>query len=228
MIDVIQVFKSEERFRKTNYPKNKFELLDQWQEKLTSRTGYLLGQTLHLPRVENQKPDIEKAQLLIIVDRVGVKDPFLIEKPGSEKHIPRWHKDSDKLHSLWIYEEAICYYKLANVLAFEIFRIEKTDPETFALYLNYSSNSLSIGIPERSNHKVGVFGKDKLLRYRLNGKSDFTMSGRKDRSFVEYDFVLRYLGQAEKVEFQEINQMEREKVIAARDCRIVDERKILK
>ncbi|HMK04469.1 MAG TPA: hypothetical protein VK489_09765 [Ferruginibacter sp.] len=224
MIDVIQIFKSEERYKKDNYETAK--LLNQWEDSLTSRNGYLKDHTLYLPDTADPAPGIEDARIVIIQDIKGF-EPFSAETSRQYTRKPRWHMDTNKKHMLYVNDEIICFYKLAASINLGILRLEKEQPGSFILSLNYTGHVLEMGIPERNDHKIAQLKAGKPVRYRTNGKSDFTMSGRKDRTFAEYDFIIAYIGQADKVIFKDAARMETVKKLPA-DYKLVDERKILK
>jgi len=224
MIDVIQIFKSEERFTKDNYETDK--LLSQWEDSLTSRNGYLKDHTLYLPDTGDEPPGIEAARIVIIQDIKGF-EPFSAESSRQWTRKPRWHMDTNKKHMLYVNDEIICFYKLAASINLGILRLEKEQPGSFILSLNYTGHVLEMGMPERNDHKIAELKAGKPIRYRTNGKSDFTMSGRKDRTFAEYDFIIAYIGQADKVVFKAVTQIETIKK-PAKDYKLVDERKILK
>ena len=226
MIDVIQIFKLEERFKKDEYEAGKLRVLNQSEDSLMSRTGYLENHTLYLPDMGKQEPDLQSAHTVIIQDINGF-DPFPFTMSRDASHRPRWFKDIKKNRVLLVNDEAICYYRLSRSLTFEIFRIEKKLPDSFNLYLNYSENPLAIGVPERDDHKIAEIKLNKPVRYKLNGKSDFTMTGRKQRTFVEYDYLIEFVGQADKIVFKDWNKMETSK-IKPKEYKLVDERKILK
>ena len=227
MIDVIQIFKSAERFKKDDYETGKLRILNQCEDSLTSRTGYLENRTLYLPDMGKQEPDLQSAHTVIIQDINGF-DPFLFAMPLEGSHQPRWFKDIKKNHVLLVNEQAICFYRLSGSLTFEIFRIEKKQPDTFNLYLNYSGNQFAIGVPGRDDHKIAEIKLNKPVRYRLNGKSDFTMTGRKQRTFAEYDYLIEYSGQADKIVFKDLKKIETIKIKPNKEYKLVDERKILK
>lgn len=222
MIDIIQVYKSKERFIKDEYKADKTELLHQWDDRLKSRNGYLEDNTLYLPDIGKEEPGLEKANTIIILDIYGF-DPF----PLRSKEQPRWFKDYYKSHVLFANEKPICFYKLAKSLTFEIFKIEKKHLDSFDLSLNYSAHSMSIGVPERDNHKIAEVTLNKPVRYRLNGKSDSSGSSGAQRTYAEYDYLIEYVGQANKIVFKELSKIETVKNIP-KEYKMVDERKILK
>ena len=227
MIDVIQIFKSAERFKKDDYETDKLQLLNLWEESFTSSTGYLENGTLYLPDVGKQEPDLLNAHTIILQD-INSFDPFHFAMPLEKSQQHRWFKDFNKNHVLLVKDQAICYYRLSHSLTFEIFRIEKKLPDCFNLYLNYSENPLAIGVPERDDHKIAEIKLNKPVRYKLNGKSDFTMTGRKQRTFAEYDYLIEYVGQADKIVFKDFKKMETIRNKPKKEYKLVDERKILK
>lgn len=225
MIDVIQIFKSVERFKKDDYDPAHLQLLNEAEDRLISRTGYLADQVLYLPDTGQQLPGLQDAHTVIIQDINGF-DP--LRKPGTGKKLDplEWYKDRNKNYVLGVNAESVCFARPAKSLTFEIFRIEKNEPGIFSLYLNYAGNQFAIGIPERDDHKIATIKLNQPVRYRVNGKSDFTMSGRKQRTFAEYDYLIEYVGQAEKIVFKELNKLEILKIKPG--YKLVDERKILK
>lgn len=110
----------------------------------------------------------------------------------------------------------------------EIFKIRKTDSELFEIEIDYAANSMSIGVPERENHKFCDLKKDKPIRYKINGKSDFTMTGRKERTFYEFDYVFEWIGPADRIDYRELNKMKKSKIIPLGNSKLIDERKILR
>lgn len=54
------------------------------------------------------------------------------------------------------------------------------------------------------------------------------MTGRKQRTFVEYDYLIEYLGQAEELQFKPLSKVEITKSVPTDQYKLVDERKILK
>lgn len=227
MTDVIQIFKSVERIQKPDYSTETRLFFDKWEQSFISKTGYLAGQTLFLPTGTKQDPDIKTAALVIIQDINGF-DPFLVEKTWNTTNMPKRFKGSGKSHLLATNRQLICLNRPLRSGSFEIFKIEKNNSGNFDLHLNYSANKFYIGSPNRNDHKIAELKLHKPVRYKMNGKSDFTMTGRKQRTFVVYDYIFEYLGQAEKIEFKDLNKIIQTKTVPTDYYKIVDERKILK
>jgi hypothetical protein len=224
MIDVIQVFRSEQRFKKDNYETAK--LLHQWEDYIASRNGYLEDGTLYLPDTGDKAPAIEDAKIFVIVDIKGFQ-PFSAETSRKWTRAPHWHVDTHKKYMLYVNDQIIGGYKQAGSLNLGFLKIEKEQAGSFNLHLHYSRHPMEIGVPERDDHMFANVKTGKAVRYRLNGKSDFTMSGRKARGFAEFDFIIEYSGQAEKVVFEQPAKIETVKK-PTKEYKLVDERKILK
>ena len=227
MTEVIQILKSVERIEKPDYSTETRQLLDQWGDSFVSKTGYLKDRTLILPTDTKQEPDLKTTDLVIIQDINGF-DPFLVEKFWEKTNLPSWFKDGRKSYVLSTNRQLTCFKRLSRLGTFEIFKIGRNNSGTFDLHLNYSANEFHIGIPKRDDHKIAELKLNKPIRYKVNGKSDFTMTGRKQRTFVEYDYIFEYLGQADKIEFRDLNKIGKTKTIPTDNYKLVDERKILK
>lgn len=206
-MDIIQVFKAVHRFDKTNYNPASRQALAVKPDHCLSRNAYLQGTTLFLPATSRQLPGLDNAGLLIITDSFGPDIP-----PADPPRSPLPPSVFTQPCRRW---------------AFEIFQLEKQPPAAFGLWLNYSANDAIIGLPRRQNHQIAALPPGGAVRYRLNGKADFTLSGRKQRTYTEFDYIIHYLGPADQVVFRPLNEMETTKRIPIDSCRMVDERKLL-
>ncbi|GHE71374.1 hypothetical protein [Roseivirga thermotolerans] len=220
MTDVIQVWKSLRKIEKPDYIPEARQL-EVWESKLVCKTGYLENSTLYLPVGTESKPDIKTDDLMIIQDIDGF-DALAVKKDCSGQNLPE-HQYS---YILAANPQFVSFSKPAKPRAFEIFRIEKNESGGFDIHLNYTDNHYYIGLPERVDHKIGELYKDKPLRFKINGKADFTLSSRKQRTFYEYDHILEYLGQAESIIFKDLSQIEKKKTVPTQS-KLVDERRIL-
>ena len=227
MIDVIQILKSVERIDKSDYTTASRQLLDQWDNSFVSSTGFLTDRTVILPPDTVDKLDQNSVDLIIIQDIKSV-DSYLDQTSWDTTNIPEWFKNGRRNDVLLANEPWLGFNRPSKIRTFDIFKIEKIDSGVFDIHLNYSVNRFHIGVPSRADHKIGELKLHKPIRYRLNGKSDFTLTGRKQRTFVEYDYLFEYLGQADTIEFMELNKIKKTKSIPIDNCKLVDERKLLK
>ncbi len=197
MIDIIQIYKSVEIIEKSDYDSVSRQNIGVW-DSFVSKTGFLKDETITLPIESKNDPSIKNADLIIIQD----------------KNNSNTFKNNIQL-------------KVFNILSkpwfFEIFEFKKTN-ECIEIWLK----SDTIVFPKRENHKIAELNPSKSIRFKINGKDDFTMSGnRKQRTFSEYDYILEYLGTADKIDYKELNKIETIKKISLDNCKVIDERKIL-
>lgn len=227
MIDIIQVYKSKEIFTKSAYtPENRTRFHD-LEISLDSTQGYLENETLFLPIDYKNLSDVKTANLIIIQDIKGWES-FIVNKNFENLKLPEWYKKSRRDFIIADNRNFYGLNQISTPKAFEIFKIQKSDNEVYEVFIDYLSNSERIGIPERENHKICNLKQSKPIRYKINGKSDFTMSGRKERTFYEFDFIIEWIGKADKIEFFELNKIKKTKTIPLDNCKLIDERKILR
>jgi hypothetical protein len=227
MIAVIQIYKSKEFFDKSLYTPDNRKLFSNIRERVESTNGYLDDTTLYLPTEYRNHPDITSADLIVIQDTEGF-NPFLMNKYLESRDCPDWFISSRRKFQMENNHSVLGLRHLDSPKAFEIFKIGKSKPDAFDMYIDYVPNSMTIGIPERENHKICELRKNRPVRYKVNGKSDFTMTGRKQRSYHEFDYLIEWIGQADKLAFLEPNRIKQTKKIPITTDKVIDERKILK
>ena len=222
MTDVIQIFKSVDRIEKPDYGTTSRQRVGVW-ESIVSKTGFFKEGTITLPIESRNNPTIKNADLIIIQDIKGF-DPFLVNKFWDNSQNSQSFKESRKeyLHANNLQLKG--FSVLARPWIFEIFELKKTNAEGIEVWLKYAE---TIGIPKRESHKIADLKIGKPIRFKINGKDDFTMTGRKQRVFSEFDYTLEYLGRIDKIDYTELNKIETTKTIPITDCKIIDERKIL-
>ena len=227
MIEVIQVYKFKEIFHKDAYTPESRKLLNAVESSFDSPNGYLENDILYLPIEYKSRADLQTAQLIIIQDIKGW-DPFLKNKELEHSGLPEWFIKSKRDFSMADNQTIFEFKQLSSPKSFEIFKIYKSINNSFDLFIDYDSNATSIGIPKRNNHKICELRPEHPIRYKINGKSDFTMTGRKQRTFYEYDYIIEFIGKANRIEFLELNKISKTKEIPFESCKMINERKILK
>jgi hypothetical protein len=65
--------------------------------------------------------------------------------------------------------------------------------ENIEIHLNHSY--FSVGTPKRENFKICDLKLNQPIEIKINGKIDFSGSGRLQRSFMEQDYIFEYLGE---------------------------------
>lgn len=64
--------------------------------------------------------------------------------------------------------------------------------ETLELHLRY--DHFYVGIPERQNFKICDLQAGEPVEVKVNGKTDFSLTGRRARLFKEQQYIFNYLG----------------------------------
>ena len=200
--DVIQIHRSEKVFKKINYTSEQREEFWNPLNVIESESGYLKEGVLVLPIKYQNSLNFQECELIILNDGLGFQDRSEI----TEIEIFRGLKAPKKVG---------------------IFTIQKTSSDCYALSLNFKDNSW-IGVPERDNHKICDLLVGQMVRYQLNGKSDFTSSVGWERRFYEFDYHFELLGQATSVEFRKTKELSVLKEIRSENCKFINERKILR
>jgi len=204
MIDVIQVYKFEGKFEKPFYTSENRKQFNTLKPEIDSTCGYLDVDTLVLPIAYKNLPEISSAKFLFLQDIYQI-----YPSSAHENHV-------------------LGFKNLNAKIPIEIFKLNKMEPECFDVYLDYAKNATSIGIPKRENHKIGELKLEHPIRYKINGKSDFTFSGRKQRTYYEYDYILEWVGSAKEIKFLAPSQIKRIKRLPLSTCKLIDERKMLR
>lgn len=80
------------------------------------------------------------------------------------------------------------YFLPAPFYRFDIFEIKKN----LDIFLRY--NKYDIGIPIRDDFKLATLKPGIPLEIKINGKSDYTMSAGKERTYKDQQYILVYYG----------------------------------
>ncbi len=74
--------------------------------------------------------------------------------------------------------------------AVDIFNIRKKEQ----LELHLAWNYFSVGEPARDNMKLCDLHKEKSYEIQINGKTDFSLTGRRPRQYLEQSYIIETLG----------------------------------
>ncbi len=210
MLHLLQVFKSATVYSKINYTAENRKKASVLFKIFKSSTGFVKDNVLYLP-LEYKKPLLAKTpELILLVD-------FLENYPD---YTFQYARQNTKPYILINNTEVLT--------AFELFKIRKLNDACFEIFFEYEKNAFFIGIPKRNSHKIGEIRPDNSLRYLINGKSDFTMSGRKQRAFYEYEYVFGELQTVHTIEFCDAAKVQISKTVMQKNIKTIDERKLLK
>lgn len=221
MIKVFQVFKKLARIPKPFYTTEIRKSFNQWPKTIESLNGYVNNDKLILPSERKSKVDLKNPKSIIIQDIIGYSG---LKKTHEENQVnfPDWFRKQKEINN----KELFTFSPQKSKLDFEIFNISLIDQ--IELNLDYLQNSFNIGIPERDNQKICNISKNKPIRFLINGKSDSSMSSRKQRTYSEFDYIIEYLGEFNKIQYSPLNKVKVNKQIPVAVSKEINMRKILK
>lgn len=208
MLYFLHLYKSTAIFDKTNYTAGNREKARIGPGPFHLSNGYFKEGTMFLPGTYRSYFEKKEKALLVIIDDTGKENTY--NKPVFvDKAVPFHYISGEILKSL------------------ELFKIRNKEGDIFELFLDYKANVFRIGVPNRTNHKIAELTSEKSILYRLNGKSDFTMTGRKQRTFYEFEYLFEPVKKVEHIEFKDISALS-VKQVPNQESKIIDERKILR
>lgn len=123
------------------------------------------------------------------------------------------NEDEFKLFSTgntWINYDLLSFLRLDNGL--------------LDLSTKFSCYSSNLGFPKRINHKIGLLNPLEQVLYMVNGQSDFTLSGRKQRTFNEFFYTSNFLGLAKSIRYSDLDTLNKFEKQAISKSKSVDER----
>ncbi len=96
-------------------------------------------------------------------------------------------------------------------IPFSIFKLQKSKTLNdsggleleLELHLNY--NETTIGDPKRENFKIANLLPGKTIEVKVNGKFDFSMTGRRERTYKEQIFRFQLCGPVSSIEFARVS-----------------------
>ncbi|MFD0940729.1 hypothetical protein [Pedobacter boryungensis] len=134
---------------------------------IQSASGVVKNDVVSLPQSILQQPNFEHSDLLIMID-----DNF-----------------QQSQNVVYTEEKNLCFRRNSlNKFDFLQLKLE----EKIELYLK--PGYFEVGDPPRSEFKLCELEKDKPISIKINGKRDFSLTGRRARTFVEQEYIFHYLG----------------------------------
>jgi hypothetical protein len=139
---------------------------------IQSKSGHVINDELYLPEQILQNPDFVTCDLITIEDDNQPQTSHS-ESIGTNKPV---------------YNH--CFH-LARKNRLHIFEIKNKN--SIELHLHYGY--FEIGTPERENFKICDIKKDEPVEVKINGKTDFSWSSRRERVFKDQDYIFVYIGE---------------------------------
>ncbi|MBB2145475.1 hypothetical protein GM921_08275 [Pedobacter sp. LMG 31464] len=165
-IQVIQLFRNINTYGKEE------KSFDDRKEKIAwkpiqSTAGYVKDEVVHLPESIVEQPNFEHFDLLLIID-----DNF--------------HTSQNVVYT----EKKNLCFRRNSQNKFDFLQLKLDDKIELYLKPGY----FEVGDPPRSEFKVCELTKDKPISIKINGKRDASLTWRRERTFVEQEYIFHYLG----------------------------------
>ncbi len=134
---------------------------------ISSTAGFVKDNVVHLPESILAQPNFEHCDLIVLID-----DNFQASQ-----------------NVVYTNEKNLCFRnKSSNKLDFLQIKLE----EKIELFIKPSY--FEIGDPERDEFKVCELTIAKPISIKINGKRDFSLTGRRARTFIEQEYIFNYIG----------------------------------
>lgn len=207
---ILQVFHRYAEYGKEEHRSHDRSALTKWHSPIVSTSGFHADGVLSAPETMRDLLLASNA-----ADTVVLNDYHSTQ--SRDRRIPDKKRVSDSCDFLSL---------KGAPHTFEIFTL-RWSTEGFELWLDYQKNSGYIGRPRRDDFKIAHLEQDRAVRVTINGKFDFSLSGRKARTYAERDYFFCYLGAANDFEFLEASTATSQKPVPQTEAKHVDLRAVL-
>lgn len=224
MIHIFHIFQKSAQIPKVDYTPNFRKSFFQWKKRLKSEVGYVQNGKLFLPDYREEEMNVSRTGAIILKDIPGYSE---LEKRKSLEieqrkwNLPDWFIQNQLKQN----PEFMCFNKEDRKWFFGMFSIEKSSSGEFDLFIGLTENPFS-SEPVQNNYKLCTLKKETPVEILVNSKSDFTMTGRKQRIYSEYDCIIQYWGDVSEVKFLTMNKIGIEREIPSGNCKKIDLRKM--
>jgi len=206
---VLQVFYNVVSYGKEENNAAHREVICHWQETILSRSGEVKGQSLALPQaLRVDWPRFERSDLMILNDYNDAA------------------KGRSPLHEEIGTSDMTLLQLGSRSVDYEIFQLRRGEAG-MELHLAYTRYAAYIGAPRRSDYQIACLKPGSVLRVTINGKLDFSASGRRARSYQVRDYIFLHLGDFSTFTLQPDTALATVKHIPLQEARHVDLREIL-
>jgi hypothetical protein len=173
-VGVLQIFRNVISYGKEDNVAEARKEFTSWSQ-VNSKAGFIKANELFLPESILQNPDFVNCDLITLED---INIPLKVAPDFRDRH--------SRYRGL----QNSCLQMTGRQRS-HIFELRKTKGE---LELFFKSAYFELRTPARDDFKIGNLLLNKPLEIRINGKYDFSLTGRRDRTFIERDYLFEYLG----------------------------------
>lgn len=224
MIHVFHIFLKSARVSKPDYTP---EFRKSFQERtavVRSELGYVQNNRLFLPDYWKGEFFAARTGGIVLTDIWGYsgreqkRELELLVKRGL---LPEWYVRSQLKQK----PELRSFDKQLRNWSLGMLSIEKVQEGDFDLYVNDLENHYMMNESPMNRFRIGILKKNSPVEVLINGKSDFTMTGRKQRTYFESSYLIQYVGKVESIEFLPYNEVTIERTIPDEFSQRIDLRK---
>lgn len=206
---VIQAFHRAADYGKEENTHEAREALTRWRGTVLSRTGAVVEGTLVLPEeVRERWGSFGPCELVVLEDLEADSPDF------------RWTLSSRQAGSHTFLSG------LDRPRPYGVFTLSRS-PAGFDLHLDSDALGTLFQAPRRASFRVAELRPRRPVRVTLNGKRDFSLTGRRARRYTVLDYVFVYLGKVDGVEVRPPERVEEVKTVPLAEARHVDLREVL-
>ena len=143
---------------------------------IASTSGFVKDNVVYLPETILAQANFEHSDLILLID------------------------DNFKAFQNVVYtnEKNLCFRNNSSN-KFDFLQVKLG--EKVELYLK--PGYFEIGLPERDEFKICELTIDKPVSIKINGKRDFSLTGRRARTFVEQEYIFNYVGDYKEIKIEE-------------------------
>ena len=224
MAIVLIISKLEKIFKKDNY--SHYSIDKNLDDGITiPRIVKTEKETLYLP-ASLQEINVNPKSRLIIIQQNLYSNSLQTDGQwnGNSTNISYNQCRSDKPDNTITVKEV---KQFNSVFLADILKFTDQLPLKLDIELEYSTHSMTIGEPFRNNHKIFELKAGQVVRFLINGKADFTLTGRKQRTYYEFDYLFEWVGEIENVDYYKLEKGKRLPEEEIRGYKVVNERKRL-
>jgi hypothetical protein len=170
----------------------------QWKSEIPSNTKIAESIVLNQNAFDNTAGTLENLVILIDDNFYSYED-YKVQLTLSDEMLHDETQIQLNYNKQKQARKSVVFGKLGNQFKdFEIFKIKQE--QEIELHLNW--DIWTVGEPERFNFKIADLKINQPIQVIIDGKRDFSLTGRRKRTFIENNFIIEYKGIFEQVVLQ--------------------------
>jgi hypothetical protein len=195
---IIQVFKNSYEYDKKFKNFESRKAMVQWKSEIPSETKIADSVVLNQNAFDHTSGTLDN--LVITIDNnFYFYEDYKMQLILSDDNLSDETQNQLNFKKLKQARKSVVFGKLGHQFKdFEIFKIKQE--QEIELHLNW--DIWTVGEPERFNFKIADLKINQPIQVKIDGKRDFSLTGRRKRTFIENNFIIEYKGIFEQVVLQ--------------------------